>query len=55
MIELTTDQLLFTDKKLAVKTGGSYNPTDLVEVYNIYYPEQITAYYAQFIIDGTYP
>ena len=55
MITLTKDQLLFKDQALAVVEGGNYNDTDLVEVYRLAAPSQVTAFHALYISTGEYP
>jgi hypothetical protein len=55
MVHLDTDQPVLTQPEYAVVTGGDYAETDLVDVYRVGQPEQVVAYYAQFIYDGSYP
>ena len=55
LLTLKTGQLLFSDPCWAVKTGGNYDPDELVEVYRLSDPVQVVAFYAQFIAEGTYP
>lgn len=46
---------MFTDAGWRVVTGGVYAPDDLVPVYRVSDPDQTVAWYAQYILDGTYP
>ncbi len=55
MITFEKNQPMATDPDWVVVTGGNYEPTDLVPVYRLSDPEQVVAWYAQFILDGTYP
>lgn len=55
MITLTKDQPMFTDTDWLVVLEGSYQPDQLVEVYRSRDPEQIVAYYAQYIATREYP
>lgn len=55
MISLDQEQPLFTDASYAVVASGDYAPDELVDCFRVNEPEQVVAFYAQFILDGTYP
>ncbi len=54
MIKLEDDQILNRETHLAVKTGGEYEETALVEVYLVGDPEKDAkwAYQAKYIATG---
>lgn len=55
MIALDQDQLVTGDTEYAVVVGGDYPDDALVECYRVMEPEQVVAFYASFIANGTYP
>jgi hypothetical protein len=55
MIELSTDEPMFTDLNWLVTEGGSFQPDQLVEVYNKINPDQKVAWYASYIKSGEMP
>ncbi len=55
MIELETDQEMFTDPGYRVVIGGTFAADDQVEVYRVDQPDQKVAFYAQYIALGEMP
>lgn len=55
MIELETDQEMFTDPGYRVLAGGEFAPDEQVEVYRVGQPEQKVAFYARYIATGEMP
>jgi len=55
MITLEADQPVLLQPEFLVRVGGDYAPNELVEVYRVDDPDQICAFYAQFISEGTNP
>jgi hypothetical protein len=54
MITLHDNQVLHIEKHLAVKIGGEYEDTELVEVYNVNDPNKTSlwTYQAHYIMYG---
>jgi hypothetical protein len=55
MLTLQTGQTCFSEPEWTVLVGGDYAPSDSVECSRIGHEDQVVAYIAQFIVDGTYP
>jgi hypothetical protein len=55
MLTLETGQICFSEPEWAVRVGGDYAPSDVVECYRIGHEDQVVAYIAQFVENGTYP
>ncbi len=55
MIELQTDQEMFTDPGYRVVQGGTFAGDEQVEVYRADQPEQRVAFYAIYVATGQMP
>ena len=55
MIELETDQGMFTDPGYRVVIGGGFAPDEQVEVDMVSHPEQRVAFYALYVATGEMP